>query len=126
MMETKCKFTTSINQFNIGDAIFPVDFSMFHLIEEETSNVKLSFLELEKKRDEIREKLSKGIPLIVLSAPYRIEKFGWFENEYYIKVMIADTEEVFSIANSKVNVFKNVFKYIEFVNDCEACASCGY
>ena len=40
--------------------------------------------------------------------------------------MIADTEEVFSIANSKINVFKDVFKYLEYVYDCEACASCGY
>lgn len=126
MMKKKCRFTTPIRLFNIGEAIFPIDFSMFHLIEEEDPNREFSIFELDEKKDEVKEKLEKGIPLVVLSAPYQIEKFGWFENEYYIKVMIADTEEVFSIANSRTNVFKNVFKYLEYVYDCEACASCGY
>jgi len=123
-MIEKMEFTKEEEIFKIGEKIFPVDFSMFHKPEDEINGY--SSLP-EYVEDELRDKLEAGIPLIVKSIPYQLRKFGLFEDEYYIEVVFEDSPEtLYSIANTKTNVFKNLWEYIDFVEDCRACAACGY
>ena len=107
--------------FEIGEKIYPSDFSYFQLKNGETDFFYL-------KREEIKDKLKKGKPLIVNSLPYRREddKGYLYEGCYFIDVKFEDSEEVYSILNTKTNVFKNYLKYLDWEEDCEMCAAFGY
>lgn len=118
------KFTQPDRIFQIGQKIFPVDFSMFHKPEDEIEGYSsLRSWEV----DELKKKLENGIPLIVKSIPYKLASMGGFRNEYYIEVSFKDSPEVlYCTGNSKSCVFNNAYQYLEFLRDCEACAMCGY
>lgn len=113
------RFTKPFKIFNIGDKIFPVDFSLTH---KKGENTRLE----QSEEGRLKEGLEKGIGFIVISMPYQIPNFGWFADEYYIDVKVEGTEDIYTIGNTIVNVFWNAGDYNEFVYDCEACASCGY
>lgn len=115
------RFTKEIQLFNIGEKIFPVDFSGFQNVT--TNELDICILE-----DSVKEKLKKGEPLIVISKPYLVNKHcGWFfDNEYFINVKFKDSNEIYSIMNSKTNVFKSHYNYICFLAECEECAKLGY
>lgn len=114
------KFTKEIQLFNIGEEIFPVDFSGFQNVT--TNKLDICYLEI----NSIKERLEKEEPLIVTSKPYLVEHRGWFDNEYFINVKFKNSDEIYSIMNSKTNVFKSYYDYICFIADCEECAAFGY
>lgn len=101
--------------------------------------------------EHIREKQAAGVPLVVDSEPILIEYNGWFKYEYYLKVHLKDEprvsfyimnpipreyEEWYWDLNSGVKrardvrqpalTFKSHGRYMEYICDCEACASMGY
>ena len=75
---------------------------------------------------QVKERLEKGEPLIVMSKPYLVGHRGWFDDEYFINVKFKNSDEIYSIMNSKTNVFKSYYDYISFISDCEECAAFGY
>lgn len=113
------EFTRATQIFNIGDKIFPVDLSAFHMKSGERDWCGF-------KKDEARNKLKNGKPMVVISIPYLIPVNGWFENEYYIDVKFEDSDETYVIFNSNTNVFKNFFTYLGWIEDAEECAAFGY
>lgn len=112
------KATKEIKLFNIGDEIFPVDFSGFLNVTTYESDIS--------SEDSVKERLSKGEPLIVMSKPYLVGHRGWFDDEYFINVKFKNSDEIYSIMNRKTNVFKSYYDYICFIADCEECAAFGY
>lgn len=113
-------FTKEIQLFNIGEEIFPVDFSGFQNVTTNESDI--CFLEI----DSIKVRLEKGEPLTVISKPYLVKHRGWFDNEYFINVKFKNSNEIYSIINSKTNVFKLHYDYICFIADCEESVAFGY
>ena len=112
--------TKEFKLFNIGEEIFPTDFSGF--LNVTTYEPDIRFLET----DSIKERLEKGETLIVMSKPYLVGHRGWFDDEYFINVKFKNSDEIYSIMNSKTNVFKSYYDYISFIADCEECAAFGY
>ena len=112
------KVTKEIQLFNIGEEIFPVDFSGFQNVTTNESDIFSDY--------SIKERLKKGEPLIVISKPYLVGHRGWFDDEYFINVKFKNSNEIYSIMNSKTNVFKSHYNYICFIADCEECAAFGY
>ena len=110
--------TKEIKLFDIGEEIFPVDFSGFLNVTTDESDIS--------SENSIKERLRKGEPLIVMSKPYLVVHRGWFDNEYFINVKFKNSDEIYSIMNSKTNVFKSYYDYICFIADCEECAAFGY
>lgn len=114
------KFSDNKKCFEIGDKIFPFDLSGF---DWKTDEWHLN----STKKDEVKEQLRNGIPLIVMSEPHKKScDSGWFVEEYFIDVKFVDSDEVYEILNSSTNVFKSYYSYLEFTEDCEECAAFGY
>ena len=113
------KFTKSFKIFNIGDKIFPVDFSLVHK-KDESTRLK------QEEEWKLKEGLGNDIGFIVISMPYQIPTLNCFADEYYIDVKVEGTEDIYTIGNTIVNVFWTAADYNEFVEDCDACAWCGY
>ena len=110
--------TKEFKLFNIGDEIFPVDLSGFLNVTTYESDIS--------SEDSVKERLEKGEPLIVMSKPYLVGHRCWFDDEYFINVKFKNSDEIYSIMNSKTNVFKSYYDYISFITDCEECAAFGY
>ena len=115
------KFTKEEKIFEIGEKIFPVDFSGFHKVEDEINGHS------SLRQYELRDKLYSGIPLIVMSIPYQQRKMDWFTDEYFIEVVFEDDPEtIYSTENTDTNVFKTAGEYISYVDDAHACSLMGY
>lgn len=114
----KMKFTKQEKLYEIGEKIYPTDFSAFHRKDGEYVD--------RFDIDDIRDKIREGNPFVVVSEPYEKFNVGLFDHEYYIDVKFKDSDVVYSIFNSNCNVFKDYWKMIEFVADCEECFAFGY
>ena len=114
----KMKFTKPEKIYEIGEKIFPTDMSALHRKDGMLCD---SF-----DVSDIRDKIRKGHPFVVVSEPYEKFNVGWFDHEYYIDVKFKDSDVVYCIFNSKCNVFKDYWKMLEFVADCEECFAFGY
>jgi ABC-type uncharacterized transport system substrate-binding protein len=112
------KFTKQEKLYEIGEKIFPTDMSALHRKDGMLCD---SF-----DVSDIRDKIRKGHPFVVVSEPYEKFNVGWFDHEYYIDVKFKDSDVVYCIFNSKCNVFKDYWKMLEFVADCEECFALGY
>lgn len=112
------RFTSNTKLFNIGDEIFPTDFSSFSVIPDDESDFRDEELS-------VKAKLDKGNPLIVVSEPYLADR-GIFDEEWYINVKFEDSDKIYSIFNSDTNVFSDWYDYICYVVDCEECFAFGY
>ena len=110
-------FTTPEKIFNIGDIIFPVDFSGFHVPYDEVPGYS-SINEYEE--DEVKRMLSNGIGFEVVSEPY-LTSCGWMQNEYFIKVKLQGDSKIYCILNSKCLVYDNAYKYNAYIDACAAC-----
>ena len=112
------KYTKQEKLYQIGEKIFPTDLSAFHRKDDEYVD--------HFDMDDIRDKIRKGNPFIVVSEPYEKRDIWLFEHEYYIDVKFKDSDVVYCIFNTKTNVFNKYWDMLEFVEDCEQCASMGY
>ena len=112
------KFSTEKKIYKAGEAIFPTDMSSLH----RKDGAWMSSFD----KQEVKRKISSGKPFIVVSEPYYKDEMGWFEPQWYIDVQFECDEVVYTIFNTDTNVFKNYWKYAEFVSDCEECAALGY
>ena len=114
----KMKFTKQEKLYEIGEKIFPTDMSALHRKDGEYVD--------RFDIDDIRDKIREGNPFVVVSEPYEKFNVGLFDHEYYIDVKFKDSDVVYCIFNSNCNVFKDYWKMIEFVADCEECFAFGY
>ena len=92
-----------ISTYNIGDKIYPIDFSYFSY----KRNGKNVYKKLYDKIDQITEQLNKGIPLIVVSKPYTKKN----NDSYFIDVTF-DNIEIYSIIINCL-ICNNYIEYIE-------------
>lgn len=115
---TKMKFTKPEKIYEIGEKIFPTDMSALH----RKDGVDMFSWD----SSDVRNKLEDGHPFVVVSEPYEKFNVGWFDHEYYIDVKFKDSDVVYCIFNTKCNVFKDYWKMLEFVSDCEECFALGY
>lgn len=150
------KFTTSEPFLKKGIEIFQVDLSglIVSCLYDQMTQDHIEKYEVasiaEACEEHIRDQQFEGVPLVVDSDPVLIPENRWFTNEYYIKVhlkneprlsyyimnpipiwkeMWARDEEGHSVRKNVRTLpltFKSAMKYIDYIEDCNACASMGY
>ena len=116
------EFTTAFKIFEINTKIYPTNFSGFHRCIPNSSK-KEAVNEYDER--EIKDKLEKGNPFIVVSLPY-IDNWGLMQDECFIQVKFEDDDNIYAILNTDCNVFTNLIDMSEFLYDCDRCHSFGY
>lgn len=109
------KYTESSKYINVGQKAYVPDLSFAH----DTTGNEIDFSQV----CVIRNEIIKGRPLIVLSEPQLktipYDNEAGFVTEYFVKVILFDTDLVFYVVNNKFNMFPNYGSLLKHLNNAE-------